>query len=312
METLNQLRIWSSFLVLVAPTFGLSATAPISTSCAAADAVVVGKVDRRLGAPVASLTVLDVIKGHPAQNTRLSVQLPSFRADSLDTDDELTAIVFLKQDPGQWTALSPLGENAPLRDSLLPATDGIIGGTGGSWGCEDKVLARALPGIKSGNIAWQRLPLLAWFQGYDSELYRDQLSELSHALNPELKALGIEDRFALGDVGALQQLTRDAAQFSPSTLLELGLTLQSFRGTDPESIAELGRIAALSDAKYIPLVRGRHTVSMPCTQPAPSPSSTVSLTTPTRRGGWKRCLASPLLWPTFRFRSWRTAPATGI
>ncbi len=246
---------WQSLMALMASTLPAAPGAPISDSCIAADTVVVGKVHRRPGAATADVKVLRVIKGRPVTNTILPARLPSVLSSLVDSGDDLTAVVFLAQDGAGWRVISPAGENAPLGDLMLPASAMLVGGQA-SGGCEDQVFASTLAALDDGNIAWQRLPALAWFHGFDSTAYREQLGALSNAANPEFRAMGLEGRFALGDVAALQQLESDAAGFGTSTLAELGLGLQSYRNPDPTGIAELGKIAGLSDAKYTPLVRG--------------------------------------------------------
>jgi hypothetical protein len=197
--------------------------APISAACSGADAVVAGKLHRSAGAAIANVAVSQVIKGQDLTNTILPVQLLSRSSSPFGSDEELTAIVFLKQD--------------------------------GS-GCEDQVLALALPALNDGNIAWYRLQTLGWFHGYDSAAYRGRLATLSQAADPEFRAMGIEGRLPLGDVSALQQLEADAAALGPATLAEVGLVLGAWRNPDGAGIAELGKIVGLSGARYAPLAQG--------------------------------------------------------
>jgi hypothetical protein len=243
-------------MVLMTTALPAAPLASIADSCITADAVVVGKIHRGSGAVIADVTVLQIIKGQQVANTILPVQLSRSPSDQVDSGEDFTAVVFLKQEGAGWSAISPAGENAPLRHRLLPAKDATLVGDQVSGGCEDQVFAHTLAALDDGNIAWHRSPVLAWFHGFDSKAYRDQLGALSRAANPEFRAMGLEGRFALGDVAALQQLQRDVAEFGTSTLAELGLMLPTYRSPEPAGIAELGKIVGLSDAKYTPLVHG--------------------------------------------------------
>jgi hypothetical protein len=241
--------------IMTAPLPALPRVA-ISEACNSADAVVVGNVQPGPGAAIANVTVLQVITGQSVANAILSAQLPHLPSGRADSGEAFTAVVFLKQDGAGWRVISPVGENAPLGDLMLPATGATLAASNVSGSCEDQVFARTLAALNDGNIAWYRRPVLEWFYGFDSTAYREQLGVLSQAASPEFRAMGLEGRFALGDVAALQQLKGDAARFGTSTLAELGLALETFRNPDPAGIAEFGRIVGLSDAKYTPLVRG--------------------------------------------------------
>jgi hypothetical protein len=229
---------------------------PISEACTAADAVVVGNVHRGPGAAIVDVTVLQVIKGAGVEDKILPAQLPGVPSGRFDSEDNFTAIVFLKQDGADWRVNSLAGDNAPLSELMLPGKNAPLAGGQIFGGCEDQVFARTVAALDDGNVAWYRMPVLGWFYGFDSARYREQLGALSHEANLEFRAMGLGGRFALGDVGALQQLVGDAASFGASTLAELGMILRTYRNPDPTGIAELGRIAAPSDAKYAPLVHG--------------------------------------------------------
>jgi hypothetical protein len=230
--------------------------APISAACSGADAVVAGKLHRSAGAAIANVAVSQVIKGQDLTNTILPVQLLSRSSSPFGSDEELTAIVFLKQDGSGWELIPFAGDNAPLMSLTLPAQNDGAAGQSMQAACEDQVLALALPALNDGNIAWYRLQTLGWFHGYDSAAYRGRLATLSQAADPEFRAMGIEGRLPLGDVSALQQLEADAAALGPATLAEVGLVLGAWRNPDGAGIAELGKIVGLSGARYAPLAQG--------------------------------------------------------
>lgn len=230
--------------------------ATVSEACGGADQVVVASVHRSPGAAIAHVTVLQVIKGHAIPRTVLPVQLPRFREVSgSSSGDDLTAIVFLKEDAAGWRLIAPAGENAPFGDLVLPGKERGVGDQI-SESCEDAVFARSVAAFDDRNIAWYRLKVVDWFNGFDSAAYREQLAALTGHNNREFRALGIEGRLILGDVTALKQLQAEAPGFAKPTLGELGVVLQAYRNPDPSGVAELGRIAALSEAKYASLVQG--------------------------------------------------------
>ena len=255
MKMTSNYNVWLLLTVLLAAPMVAAPLPRISVACSGSDTIVVGTLHRPAGAATANVTVLQILKGQSVANAVLPALLPRLSTGGVDPEEDFAAIVFLKQDGSAWRLLSVGGDNAPLISQVLPANNLVATATTVAQTCEDQVFARTLDGLNDGNIAWYRLPIADLFYGYDSPAYRMLLGQLSQSTNPEFRAMGIEGRLGLGDVSALQQIEKEAASLKTGTLAEVGVVLETYRNPDVGGIAELGKLAALSDGTYPDLLR---------------------------------------------------------